>query len=69
VVSAAVSRGSPTTRAGCGSNVTRTTGRPRLAREVMPLLVQMADWISADLGHRTSPTRRSVVLEGRDGFF
>jgi hypothetical protein len=35
----------------------------------MPLLVQMADWISADLGHRTGPIRRSVVLEGRDGFF
>jgi hypothetical protein len=27
------------------------------------------DRISADLGHLTGTTRRSVVLEGRDGFF
>lgn len=41
----------------------------RLAREVVPLLVQTAERISADLGHRAGTTRRSVVLEGRDGFF
>jgi IclR family transcriptional regulator, pca regulon regulatory protein len=41
----------------------------RLASEVVPLLVETAERISADLGHRVGPTRRSVVLEGRDGFF
>jgi IclR family pca regulon transcriptional regulator len=40
-----------------------------LARQVIPLLVQTAERISADLGHRAGTTRRSVVLEGRDGFF
>ncbi|WP_219417804.1 IclR family transcriptional regulator domain-containing protein [Pseudonocardia nigra] len=41
----------------------------RLAREVVPLLLRTADRISADLGHRASTPPRSVVLEGRDGFF
>jgi IclR family pca regulon transcriptional regulator len=41
----------------------------RLEREVVPLLVETADRISADLGHRASARPRSVVLEGRDGFF
>jgi IclR family pca regulon transcriptional regulator len=41
----------------------------KLAREVVPLLVRTADQISVDLGHRASMRPRSVVLEGRDGFF
>ena len=40
-----------------------------LAREVVPLLVRTAERISGDLGHRADAKPRSVVLEGRDGFF
>jgi IclR family pca regulon transcriptional regulator len=41
----------------------------KLARDVVPLLVRTADKISVELGHQPNTRPRSVVLEGRDGFF
>jgi IclR family pca regulon transcriptional regulator len=67
---APVRDGSGTVVAALASSTSSGRSDPeRLAREVVPLLVQTAERISADLGHRAGATRRSVVLEGRDGFF
>jgi IclR family transcriptional regulator, pca regulon regulatory protein len=68
--SAPVRDGSGAVVAALASSTSSGRSDPeRLAREVVPLLVQTAERISADLGHRAGTTRRSVVLEGRDGFF